>query len=145
MKSLTRIWFQGEDINAGLGDVGRAVQAAARSNPFHPVRNYLDALVWDEKPRLDMWLITHCHADDTPYTRAVARRFLISAVARIYEPGCKVDHLPILESKQGKQKSEAVRTLAVNDAWFTDRLSHVASKDAAIETAGVSLGVRGWG
>ena len=37
----------------------------------------------------------------------------------------------VLEGPQGKQKSEALRTLAVNDAWFTDRLSHVSSKDAA--------------
>jgi predicted P-loop ATPase len=32
-----------------------------------------------------------------------------------------------------------LRTLAVNDAWFTDRLSHVASKDAAQELAGVLI------
>ncbi len=138
-ESLTRVWFQREDIDAGLGDVGRAMQAAARHNPFHPVRRYLEFLEWDGIPRLDTWLITHCHADDTPYTRAVGRRFLISAVARIYEPGCKVDTMPILEGAQGKQKSEAIRTLAVKDAWFTDRLSHVASKDAAIETAGAWL------
>ena len=30
-ETLTRRWFQREDINATLGDVGRAVQAAARS------------------------------------------------------------------------------------------------------------------
>jgi predicted P-loop ATPase len=32
-----------------------------------------------------------------------------------------------------------LRALAIKDAWFTDRLSHVASKDAALETAGVLL------
>ena len=46
-ETQTRVWFQREDINAGLGDIGRAVQAAARSNPFHPVREYFEALVWD--------------------------------------------------------------------------------------------------
>jgi predicted P-loop ATPase len=45
----------------------------------------------------------------------------------------------VLEGPQGKQKSEALRTLAVRDNWFTDRLSHVGSKDAALETAGVLL------
>src|SRR5262249_24627847 len=35
--------------------------------------------------------------------------------------------------------SEALRTLAVKDAWFSDRLSNIASKDAAIEAAGVWL------
>ncbi len=50
-----------------------------------------------------------------------------------------VDHMLVLEGPQGKSKSEALRTLAVRDAWYTDRLSHVASKDAAQEMAGVWL------
>jgi predicted P-loop ATPase len=127
------------DIDAKQGDLGRAVQAAARANCFNPARDYFDALVWDGKPRIDTWLNVYLHADDTPYTRAIGPRFLISAVARIYTPGCKVDHVLVLEGPQGKQKSEALRTLAVRDAWFTDRLSHVTSKDAAQETAGVLL------
>lgn len=125
------------DIAAGQGDVARAVQAAARHNPFHPVRDYFDALAWDGTLRLDTWLVTYFHTDDTPYVRAVGPRYLISAVARIYQPGCKVDHMLVLEGPQGKRKSEALRTLAIRDAWFTDRLSHVASKDAAQEMAGV--------
>jgi predicted P-loop ATPase len=138
-ESLTRVWFEREDIKAGQGDVGRAVQAAARSNPIHPVREYLDALVWDGTPRLDTWLVTYFHAEDSAYIRAVGPRYLISAVARIHEPGRKVDHIIILEGPQGKQKSEALRTLAISDDWFTDRLSHIASKDAALETAGVLI------
>ena len=41
-RSLARVWFQSEEINPAAGDVGRAVQAAARHNTFHPVRNYFD-------------------------------------------------------------------------------------------------------
>jgi Virulence-associated protein E-like domain len=119
--SLARVWFQTESINPAAGDVGRAVQAAARHNAFHPVRTYFEALVWEDVPRLDTWLIDHFHADDTSYIRAIGPRYLISAIARIYSPGCKVDHTLVLEGPQGKQKSEALRTLAVNDAWFTDR------------------------
>jgi predicted P-loop ATPase len=137
-EAQTRVWFQRKvRINPTLGDVGRAVQAAAQYNSFHPVRDYLAALTWDGTRRLDTWLATYFHADDTPYTRAIGPRWLISAIARIQEPGCKVDHSLVLEGPQGKKKSEALRTLAVNDSWFTDRLSHFASKDAAIDIAGV--------
>ena len=138
-EALARVWFQNKKVNGSMGDVGRAVQAAARHNPFHPVREHLDALVWDGAPRLDKWLVTYFHAEDSEYVRAVGPRYLISAVARIYEPGCKVDHLLVLEGPQGKQKTEALRTLAINDAWFTDRLGQLASKDAAQELAGVLI------
>ena len=82
-------------------------------------------------------MITYLHADDTAYVRAIGPQFLISAVARIYKPGCKVDNAPIYEGPQGQGKSTALRKLAVRDEWFTDRLSHLGSKDAALETAGV--------
>lgn len=138
-ETQTRIWFQRQQIKAAMGDVGRAVQAAARANPFHPVQDYFEALRWDGRPRLETWLIKYFHADDTPYIRAIGPRILIAGVARIDKPGCKVDHVPIFEGPQGKFKSEALRTVAIRDEWFTDRLSHVGSKDAALETAGVFL------
>jgi predicted P-loop ATPase len=138
-ESLARVWFQTQKINPVAGDVGRAVQAAARHNRFHPVRDYFESLVWDGVKRLDTWFIDYFHADDSEYIRAIGPRYLISAVARIYRPGCKVDTVPIFEGPQGKQKSEALRTLAINDQWFTDRLSHIASKDAALEIVGVLI------
>ena len=97
-----RIWFQRQQIKAAMGDVGRAVQAAARDNPFHPVKDYFAALRWDRQPRLETWLIDYFHADDTPYIRAIGPRILIAGVARINKPGSKVDHVPILEGPQGQ-------------------------------------------
>jgi predicted P-loop ATPase len=138
-ETLTRRWFQTEDIYANLGDCGRAVQAAARANPFHPAREYFDALTWDGTLRLDTWLVTIFHADDTPYVRAVGPRWLISSVARIYQPGCQIDHTLVLEGPQGRLKSQALRTLPKDQSWFTDRLSHIASKDAAIEITGIQI------
>ena len=138
-ESLARVWFQNQKISPSAGDVGRAVQAAARHNPFHPVRDYFESLVWDGVPRLDTWLVNYFHVEGSEYVRAIGPRYLMSAVARIYRPGCKVDHVLVLEGPQGRQKSEALRTLVKNDSWFTDRLSHVASKDAALEIAGVLI------
>jgi Virulence-associated protein E-like domain len=137
--SLTRVWFLRNDIKAAAGDVGRAVQAAARFNPLHPVRDYFDALVWDGVPRLDTWLQTYLHVVDSAYVRAIGPRYLISAVARIYRPGCQADFVLTLEGPQGKLKSETLRTLAIRDEWFTDRLSSLATKDAAIDVVGVLI------
>jgi predicted P-loop ATPase len=138
-ETQVRVWFQRNGISPSGGDVGRAVQAAARHNPFHPVRDYFGALIWDGVRRLESWLQTYLNVEDGEYVRAIGLRYLISAVARIYRPGCQVDHVLVLVGPQGKRKSEALRALAINDAWFTDRLSHLASKDAILETAGVLL------
>jgi predicted P-loop ATPase len=83
--------------------------------------------------------IPGCRSTFTPTTRripAVGPRYLISGVAHIDQPGCKVDHVLVLEGPQGRQKSEALRALAIKGAWFKERLSHVSSKDAMIELAG---------
>jgi hypothetical protein len=71
----------------------------------------------------------------TPYHRAVGPRWMISAVARIYAPGCKADCALILEGPQGIRKSSALMMIA--KPWFADRLSDLSSKDAAMETRGV--------
>jgi predicted P-loop ATPase len=81
---MARIWFQQNEVNAGMGDVGRAVQTAAKHNTFHPVRTRFEALKWDGVPRADTWLIDYFRAEDTPHIRALSPRWLMSGVARIY-------------------------------------------------------------
>lgn len=94
----------------------------ARRHRFHPVREYLDSLEWDQEPRIERWLIDYAGAPDTPYVRAVSRIVLIAACRRIRRPGSKYDEMLILESSQGADKSQALRALASNDDWFTDDL-----------------------
>lgn len=98
------------------------VQHTARSNSFHPIRDYLQDLKWDGKPRVDTWLIDYGKAADTDYVRAVSSLVLIAAVRRVFEPGCKFDELLVLESTQGWMKSTALRTLCPHEDWFSDDL-----------------------
>src|SRR6185436_7521750 len=94
----------------------------ARKNHYHPVRDYLNALAWDQEPRIERWLIDYAGAPDTPYVRAVSRIVLVAACRRIRKPGAKYDEMLILEGDQGGEKSSGLRALAVNDDWFTDDL-----------------------
>jgi len=99
------------------------VTSEALANRYHPVRDYLDALTWDGTERINDWLVTYGGAENTAFNRAVSRLMLVAAVRRIRKPGCKFDEMPVLESKQGTNKSSALRLLAVNDDWFSDSLS----------------------
>ena len=109
----------------------------ARRHPVHPVRGYLQALVWDGTPRLDTWLSHYGGAADTDYTRAVGALVLIAAVRRIFQPGCKFDELLILESPQGTLKSSALRALCADDSWFSDDLPlNVDAKQIIERTTG---------
>jgi predicted P-loop ATPase len=88
---------------------------------FHPVREYLDKLEWDGKPRLETLFIRYAGSTDTPYHRAITVKTLTAAVARIYDPGAKFDYMLVLEGPQGSRKSTLFRTLA--RGFFTDSLS----------------------
>lgn len=111
--------------------VGAVVSSVADRGAFNPLTRWLSSLKWDRTPRLSTWLTTFAGADDTPYTRAVARAWCISAVARAFAPGCQVDHTLVLEGDQGLGKSSLLRAL-VGKEWFLDHLPDFTSKDAAI-------------
>jgi predicted P-loop ATPase len=124
--------------------VHKAIGVVAREHKFHPIRDYLDGLEWDGEERIDYWAATHLGVDPGPDAAANASakiayvfgaRFLISAVARAYDPGCQVDTVLILEGEQGKLKSTALRVLA--GKWFTDTLPDIRNKDAAIQLLGI--------
>jgi putative DNA primase/helicase len=85
---------------------------------------------------METWAITYLGAADTRLNRAFGSLWMISAVARIMDPGTKVDHMLILEGPQGAKKSTALKTLAGAE-WFTDELAEIGSKDAAQQTRGV--------
>jgi len=63
-------------------------------------------------PRLDTWLITYLGADDTPLNRAIGKFTLVAAVRRARKPGCKFDHILVLEGPEGTMKSTSIVVLA---------------------------------
>jgi len=122
-------------LKVGPSMVAEAVKVVAQRNAFHPVREYLDALQHDGKSRISSWLTGYLGAPATTYSAAVGAWWLISAVARIYRPGAKADHTPVLEGKQGIGKSTALKVLAGED-WFTDELGDLGNKDTAMQLHG---------
>ena len=137
---LTRVavWLErGWHVRIGSQVCRQAVDAACRARSVHPVREYLSGLRWDREPRLAYWLERYLGAETTDYVRRVAQWVLIAAVARIFRPGCKADHMLILEGAQGRGKSTALRVLA--EPWFTDELPDLSNKDSRQQLRGIWL------
>jgi predicted P-loop ATPase len=132
----TAEWLQLRGINVAPVVVGRAVGAVARELRIHPVRDWLEGLRWDGTPRIETWTSAYLGADPTAFNHTIGALWLISAVARIYRPGVKADHMLILEGAQGARKSTAIKVLA-GEEWFTDELPELGSKDAALHMQGV--------
>jgi predicted P-loop ATPase len=127
-------WLQHEGIFVGRDIAGQAIEAVAHTHAFHPVIDYLWRCKWDKTPRLDLWSVTYLGAPDNDYVRAVSAKWMISAVARIFQPGCKADCALVLEGRQSLLKSTALKTIGA--PWFADELAEFGSKDAALQLAG---------
>lgn len=124
----------------GLNHVGQTMDALSvvtEQNRHNPIKDYLEPLVWDGIERLDTMLVDFFGAEDNPYTRAVTRKALTAAVARIFEPGCKSDYMLLLVGAQGLGKSYVINRLG--GQWYSDSLTTVVGKEAYEQLQGVWL------
>lgn len=143
-------WLERSDFRLCVSPslVSDIIEVVADTRKIHPVRDYLRTVQWDGIKRIGEipenraelgtpgWLTTLMGAPDTPYVRKISRWWLISAVARIMQPGCQADHLIILEGKQGKGKSQGVQ--ALSEPWFSQDLGDIRdAKQAQQLLAGV--------
>lgn len=132
----TAVWLQRSRwrLEASASFVAESVPVVARANTIHPLRAKLSSLVWDKVPRVDTWTTRYLGAADTEVHREMGKRWLLAAVARAFDPGCKVDCALILEGDQGRGKSSAAYVLSLG--FFTDELPDLGSKDAAMQLHG---------
>lgn len=108
-----------------------ALKNVSMRNRFHPVRNVLDSLEYDGNEHIRSLLPDYMGAEDTEYIYQVMRLWMLGAVARVYEPGCKFDYTMIFTGPQGLGKSTFLKMMALNDAWFNDSLDSLDSDKAA--------------
>lgn len=101
---------------------------------WHPIREYLNGLIWDKEERLDRLYIDYFGLPDSEYSREAARKTLCGAVARVFEPGCKFDLVPVLVGDEGLYKSTFWRRLG--GKWFSDTFFKVDGKEALEQIQG---------
>lgn len=125
------------DLDVSARAVEEALLIVAERASCNPVREYLEGIAWDGVPRVDTFLTTHFKVPDSPYVRGVSSRWLISAVARAFQPGCDVDCILVFEGQrtrhhegQGSGKSKGLRALVPDRAWFADTPLVIGDKDS---------------
>lgn len=109
-----------------------ACQFVCKENERNPIVEWLDSLTWDGETRAGTMASYALGAKNNEYNREVERLFMLGAVSRAYEPGCKFDYMPVLVGPQGIGKSKYVSLLAHVPAWYDDNFNTIDG-DAAIE------------
>ena len=105
--------------------VQNAFRIVASKHSFHPIRDYLNRLVWDGVPRVREALHHFLGAEVNDYNENCLRLFMKGAVKRVFVPGSKFDLMLVLTGGQGAGKSTFLRFLAVRDEWFSDDLKRL--------------------
>ena len=128
------------DISVSKDTAADAAIRVAKEQSINPPREYLSRLRWDGTPRLDTWLTYYLGADEQPpeYLALVGSKWLIGAVSRVFDPGCKFDSVLILEGTQGIGKSMALRSLSTFNGqdFFLDSVGDIRSKDTLMTMQG---------
>lgn len=122
----------------GISSTAKCADALALSfekHSFHPIKDYLNGLLWDGEKRVDTLFIDYLGAEDSSYVRTVTRKVLTAAVARVFKPGIKFDNMLILSGKQGVGKSTIIKKLGQD--WYSDSLTTVNGKEAYEQLQGV--------
>lgn len=123
-----RVYLEKSYGIANRGKIEDAFMQAIERHVVHPVRDYLNSVSWDGVKRVDTLLIDYLGAEDTEYTRIVTRKFLVAAVARIFNPGIKFDNMLVTTGPQGIGKTLLPSKLA--GEWFSNSLDDIRGKDA---------------
>lgn len=129
-----RNYFATKYLIKGKGIIDDALQEVTQANKFHPVREYLTGLTWDGECRVDTLFIDYIGAEDTEYIRAVTRKWMCGAVARVMVPGIKFDTAIVLYGAQGLGKSLILERLGRK--WFNNSLVDIKTKDALEQIQG---------
>ena len=134
----TQAWLQSQPdyhrVNAPSGMVEAAILAVAERRVVHPVREWLRLLDWDGVQRCESLFVDYFGANDSLLNRETAKRWLISAVARVMQPGCQCKYMPVLEAAQDAGKSAGLAALVGSspdgESWYSETPLRIGDKDS---------------
>ena len=111
-----------------------AVQIEAARNAYHPVKEVLNAIIWDGKDHISELFPKYLGAERCEYTTMITKIMFGGIIGRQYKPGMKFDTAPVLiDTEQGGGKSSMCKMLAMQDDWYTS-LTSLNNENKVVET-----------
>lgn len=112
-----------------LNDCEAIIKRLAKTNRYHPVKEYLESVAVSHGNNTGILnsLASELFGTDIKIYDTFLKKRLVAAVARIFDPGCKVDTALILQGKQAYNKSTFFKVLAGAD-WFDDSMGAATSE-----------------
>lgn len=107
--------------------VHTAIMEYAQEHKVDSLRDYVEGIVWDNVPRLDMWLSSVYGVAEDEYHKSVGSNVIKGMVSRAMNPGCKFDYVFVLEGPQGTKKSTSLAVLG--GLWHVETTATPDSKD----------------
>lgn len=125
-----------EMVNDAMGKV-------SIENQIDSAIDWVTSLQWDQTPRLDDWLSSAFNTPNDIYYKAVGSNWLKGLVKRLVEPGCKFDHVLVLEGEQGIGKSTALAILGEapikGQSWHVETTMSTDNKDFFMQFQGKAI------
>jgi predicted P-loop ATPase len=102
----------------------------AKRYKYDPIKDYLDRVYEERGDSTEVLknIANRYFGTSHPIFDVFIKKFLIGAVARICQPGCKNDTALFLQGKQGYFKSTWFKVLAGED-WFDDSMGAIGDND----------------
>lgn len=122
-------------VKLSMPQVNQLLDIVAYEDKRNEPRDWMMAQQWDGMERLASVFTRGLGAPDSAFNREAGRCWFVSMAARVAEPGCKVDTMPVLIGPQGIRKSQALEV--IGGPWYRAAASSVDSKDFLQEMHGV--------
>ena len=111
-----RIELERLSLDPSKNNVMDCVKLVAMERKTNPAQRYFEALKWDGVKRLDKFLEHYFCAnpdktqpdDDPEYLSVIGKKFMVAAVKRVFEQGCKFDNMLVIEGEQYIGKSKGI-------------------------------------
>lgn len=102
-----------------------ALDIVAHQNEYHPIREALLEFTYQGDGFIENLFPRYLGVEKSEYCTEVTKIFMLGAIERVFNPGCKFDTMLCIVGGQGLGKSTIFRFLSIKDEWFTDDLKKI--------------------